>query len=1058
MTSHLYLAPAAAGKTSFAIDLARHSAQTLQDEVWVCVASRVQVQSWQRRLAEAGGALGVRVLTFDELYEACLAQAGESYTRLGEAVQYRLIRDIVDQVPLEHYRPLQEMPGFVQVLQSTVKELKGAMVRPEAFLQAVANLGDSPRLRELGLIYQAYQDRLRDRGWADYAGVGWLAVEVLEGRAHHVGRDWSLLIVDGFDSFTEVQLALLQLLATRVESLVITLTGVAAMIEPRPVHHRFHRARQTLEQRLEIQAKLLPQGSPPISPVLSHLEANLFADEPAQIEGRAVISLIEAPDQAAEIREALRWLKERIVHDALSPGEVALLARDLTSYRPFIVQTAVEFGLPIRLLDGLPLRTNPAIRALLDLLSLLLPDSAQGGEPLLPRPGVVSAWRSPYFDWANVLPAENAPEPIGIQPGDAEILDAVARWGRVIGGHKQWREALMALAGREEDRPSEDKELLPVGVVAGDDALELAGKFERFLRRLEPSQEPNWFRDWVAWLEKLIGADPSDPSSEDSTSLHMVAQICQAGPDVRDLDLAALQSLKEILRSLVWTEAGTGTGQRIDYARFLSDLTGAIEAAIYQPPSHPGREEILVASAIRARGVPFRAIALVGMAEGQFPAALQEDPFLRESDRQYLAEEFNLRLDSSVESNEREFFYETITTPWEHLLLTRPRLTDSGAEWLASPFWEEIRRLFDIEPVKMTTESRPPPQRAASIPELVESLVVYPNHGPARNWFEVERSEQWQALSQAAQVFGQRYDGRKTIFEGDLTSKPAAFSAHFYADYGWSPSSLESYRTCPYFFFVGRVLGLKPRVDPEEGLDAAQLGSIYHEILETLYRSLDADGRADPDRLLAALPELAKKVLDQAPRRLGFRETAWWRQTRLEIEENVARTVQALAQLPGEYIPLRFEARFFGSNSLKIVAGGDQFRLHGVIDRVDRDQDGRLRVIDYKLAGPYRYSKTTLERGEKLQLPLYALAAGDALGLGQPADGFYWHIIQAQPSGLQLADYGAEAAIGTAVSFAWEAVRGARQGDFRPRPPADGCPGYCPAAAFCWQYRPGSFR
>jgi ATP-dependent helicase/DNAse subunit B len=247
-------------------------------------------------------------------------------------------------------------------------------------------------------------------------------------------------------------------------------------------------------------------------------------------------------------------------------------------------------------------------------------------------------------------------------------------------------------------------------------------------------------------------------------------------------------------------------------------------------------------------------------------------------------------------------------------------------------------------------------------------------------------------------------------------------------------------------------------VDPEEGLDAAQLGSIYHEILETLYRSLDVGDRVDPDRVLAALPVVAGNVLDEAPRRQGFRETAWWRQTRQEIVENVARTVQALAQLPGEYIPLHFEARFFGSKSLKIVDGTDQFRLHGVIDRVDGDPRGRLRVIDYKLASPYRYSKATLERGEKLQLPLYALAAGEALGLGQPADGFYWHIVQAQASGLQLAEYGAEQAIGTAVSFAWEAVRGARQGDFQPRAPSDGCPSYCPAVAFCWQYKPGSFR
>jgi ATP-dependent helicase/DNAse subunit B len=162
--------------------------------------------------------------------------------------------------------------------------------------------------------------------------------------------------------------------------------------------------------------------------------------------------------------------------------------------------------------------------------------------------------------------------------------------------------------------------------------------------------------------------------------------------------------------------------------------------------------------------------------------------------------------------------------------------------------------------------------------------------------------------------------------------------------------------------------------------------------------------------------------------------------------------------LPGDFVPIHFEARFLGSASLSVQMDGDRIKIHGVVDRVDRDPAGNIRVIDYKTAGPYRYSKQTLDRGEILQLPLYALAAQDALDLGQPVDGFYWHIRQAEPSSLQLADYGPEEAIGTALSFVWEAVRGARQGYFRPQPPANGCPNYCPAVAFCWRYKPGSFR
>jgi hypothetical protein len=64
---------------------------------------------------------------------------------------------------------------------------------------------------------------------------------------------------------------------------------------------------------------------------------------------------------------------------------------------------------------------------------------------------------------------------------------------------------------------------------------------------------------------------------------------------------------------------------------------------------------------------------------------------------------------------------------------------------------------------------------------------------------------------------------------------------------------------------------------------------------------------------------------------------------------------------------------------------------------------------------------------------------------------------QAEPSGFQMSrfDGGPEAAMEVAVEKAWEAVRGARDGYFTPQPPKDGCPAYCPAAAFCWHYRPG---
>jgi len=133
----LYLAPGGAGKTAFAVELARAAARGLSAEPRVLVASYLQAASWRRRLARAGGALGVRVRTFDRLCADVLAAAcRQAWVELSEPVEYRLLRAVVDATtlvdatPLVYYRSLTRSPGFTQVLERLIAELQAAGVGP----------------------------------------------------------------------------------------------------------------------------------------------------------------------------------------------------------------------------------------------------------------------------------------------------------------------------------------------------------------------------------------------------------------------------------------------------------------------------------------------------------------------------------------------------------------------------------------------------------------------------------------------------------------------------------------------------------------------------------------------------------------------------------------------------------------------------------------------------------------------------------------------------------------------------------------------------------------
>ena len=111
-------------------------------------------------------------------------------------------------------------------------------------------------------------------------------------------------------------------------------------------------------------------------------------------------------------------------------------------------------------------------------------------------------------------------------------------------------------------------------------------------------------------------------------------------------------------------------------------------------------------------------------------------------------------------------------------------------------------------------------------------------------------------------------------------------------------------------------------------------------------------------------------------------------------------------------------------------------------------------------SGKFGFDNRAVSEGKKLQLPLYAIAAQMGLGLGDVREGFYFHLLAAEPSSFKMSTYkdrssrGAEAAMNKAAEIGWQTVSSIKNGYFAPRPPENGCPDYCPAADFCWKYQP----
>jgi len=1010
MPIELLISPPATGKTATCIQRIR---STLADEplaqIRVLVPDQLQVAAFKRRLAQAGGTLGVRVTTFPFLYRQLLQSCGRDVPHASSSLIHRIIQQVVeeeaDSGKLVYFTPLQNMPGFIQSLREAFAELKNGMVKPEDFT-AVAK-GGPLATKELARLYACFQERVRTLVMADQEGYAWLAIKEL-GANPRLAAGIRLLVVDGFDGFTPAQRRALQLLTTSVIQTIISLPGVVPFT--RTVHQRYAKDGNSLVERFgDPLAALLEEPSLP--PDLLLLEQKLFEGHAEPMIPAGQVELLEAQSPVEEAREALRWIKQRVVRDGIHPGDCAIFYPMKEEYRQSLKACAAEFGIPLYFTAAEPLSASTTVTAVLNLL-----DFPAGGYKAR---RLVNLLRSPYFNLGEI--SEHADE-----------MEKVWRAAQVVEGLDQWRDAWVRLANPLRDRRKEalDDDWRNPGLPREAAAARLADLTEALFEKLTPPDIHQVATAWVTWLEDLL----------ESTGFFEQVKNNQ--------DQEAADALRDCLGALVQADLIAG-GRPVDFNQFVNDLRGTLDGMGQRDSTRPGGSMVLAAAMTEARGLRFSAVAILGLSEGTFPAVEHTDPFLGEELRARLGLEPRLgRFQSSL-------FYQAVTRADKRLLLTRPYLSDKGEPQEPSAYWKDVAALFVKGSEHRVRPDAPRAQGdAGSRQELLFSAIS--SGEPPLD--EELQDDFWQSMMHTRAVLAaRRARSARGRHEGQVAQLTGLLTSRFSAEHIWSASALEIFGSCPFRFFTSEVLKLNPQSEPEPGMDAAQRGSIYHAILELTYHDAEHSGRVED--LLSALPDAASRVFEEAPRKYGFRTSAVWEFEQNDILKKLTESIQAMAA-DIEWKPFAYEMPFgsYGAPALDLVLDGETILLKGKIDRVDRNGEGMLRVVDYKTSG--NYSNEDLENGERLQLPLYAMAV-TRMSLGTPTDGIYWNIGDAKPMSLSLGKFksdmgeGLQAAEDVVLAHINRMVLEIRAGEFVPSRPEKGCPEYCPAVGWCWRFKKG---
>jgi ATP-dependent helicase/nuclease subunit B len=1062
MPANLYLVPnseAARQHVSAKIELKRQT--DLLAEVCLLLPTGEAIWDLRRFL---GNRLGLQFFQFYGLGRWILDQAGRYPLEASGVLTNRLVRLLLEQMlargELSSFTSVWDKPGFTQVLVEWIREMKSQGIHPDQ-VQAQSQLGGGERDRQLALIYRRYQDFLAEIDSADPDGLLWLAAEALE-EDQQLGRSEQPFLAVGFDHFNPLQLRILEQMEGRCKDLSIYLVWDARRSVDSLALYRLSQTRAALEDALHPTLTFLEDIAPPAQ-ALRHIMDHVFEPgaRPTRDSDPPALIAVSAPTREAEVRYALREIK-RLLLDGASTHDIALLASTPEVYQALVNTVSDEYGIPFQL--NQPINESPLGAALTNLLSLW---------PDFPRRQTLDVLRSPYIrqQWLSLE--------------QVELLDQLSRERPVLKGIDQWRFALRPVETGQPGYAEDERGGPQLAHHLGADRLtQIRAGLEAFFQHLTPPETTS-YSELALWIqEALLGILPEPEQAEDEdpeiASLDMVG--CSLGSQAyARRDHQALAFVLAALRELVEAEhlapvplpVEAAVDEEISVARlpfweaFSSELLGQLVHASLSPDLSQAGVRFGPLSA--ARNGPAQHLFVLGLSEGEFPQPPRPDVFYSPQERTQQPLPL-LQIDPAADAS---LWWQVLGSARRSLTLLRPRLDENGAPWLPSPFWVSTLQLLEsVQEVEIPIAAPPQIDQAACHSELLVALAA-----SGAQTAPVDLRYSWAAAQHSHAVTRIRQSwGLPGVYEGFLVA--ADIRAELVARYGpqrrWSASRLNSYGNCPFGFFAQDVLELEALPDPQEGFDALQRGSLLHAILEQLYADLVRAGLspvlASQEIILERLVEICQRLFQTAPQRYGFRPSSLWVYEQRELK----RQLEAL--LRWECSQNDQEPRFwphkqeetFGLRASALPAlvledvDGSRVRLHGVIDRIDRDQAGNLRVIDYK-SGSTAYSKTDIERGLAFQTALYALAAEPHLLPGaKVVESCYLHIPSRTTSGaIQFEGRVIESeTVQATVDIALAFIRFICQGEFPSLPGKAtwgtlGCRQYCDFSGFCRLSRQG---
>jgi len=865
----------------------------------------------------------VSVMSFSNLSDKILAITGNLHKkRLNEAAKVTLVRRAVGILGEEivHYRRMRNQIAFHRLVASVIDECKEALASPEKIKQLSLNAktaGTRIKLHEIALIYRQYEELLSDR-YEDTADHLSVAAMALKSSGYLTDKT---IYIDGFTGFSGPEYKLIESMVEVSKEITVTLLGDKGLKDTEV----FSTVRATsdklsqLSKGTTIETIYIPPEASDLAPGIAALERYLLtndADAKGELDG---LYLIKERDAYSELNRVATEIVELIRNHNYRFSEIAIIARNIESYRSVIARTFRLYEIPF-FADWTKNESYSGIASFIKAtLSLIEEPTAEQMLTLLKTSltsisaSDIAVFENYIYVWnlgRNRLNSPFTNNPDGYNP--------------------------------EGSNPK------------GDNPKGLVDTFTKEQReRLQRAEETRV--TVTAWVKDFVARTKDKTASEIIKQIYLLMTTTGAFKTLetrKEADNAVdlLENLHFILK---------------DEKLEVSEIIGICEVLMGQ--TYIGRippmiEQVQVGAANRIRTNQPKVVFVLGILEGVFPATDFDFPLLSHKERGYILEngvELEVNFDNLLKL-EQLYFYNALTCGNERVYLSTPTETVQHelleiSESIA-PFLNEND--IPTAPTANNHFSSIVNEATAKIAYILNPLLAKDIKGSGLFSF----CSYIDSLKAAPRYELLNLELLKSVFGETIEL---------------SQSRIDKYMNCPFSYFLRYMLSIEPIRMVE--MSYIEAGIFIHYILEQVFKKtkgkLTSYTESDIVRLCNETVEMFEKNILSS-----FSDSSSQLQYQLtRLKNQAVRLVTYLKneQQHTDFIPLDFELSIDDEGevvprSLNLL-DGTTIKVNGKIDRVDIasvNDENYLRVLDYK-TGTRSFSLDDVVYGLNMQMLIY---------------------------------------------------------------------------------------